>query len=217
MKMRLKNIVVVASALFASSVALANTSTENKALTQEELEQIVQQHRASKENEGKAEKALVELSTIISGVKNIYASAGGFRGLNNNILMSAGVIPANIYKNANQSPSDKSVSNIWGGNITFQEVVLNVEKDIPWAIKNVSAFEIVYQGVPQQACEELPVKLKNFTVKLEIVTDGEKNIVFNGLNTTEKAYDARNATIISNEKLKGLCKNEKNNFLITAL
>jgi X-X-X-Leu-X-X-Gly heptad repeat protein len=75
-----------------------------------------------------------QVSAIQTGVKKLYmGQTGGYTGISNTILSSAGVFPSTIPVNAG------AATNTWGGSVTV-------------ASPSVGTFTIAYTQVPTSVC-----------------------------------------------------------------
>jgi type II secretory pathway pseudopilin PulG len=82
------------------------------------------------------------ITTLVAGIKNLYATAQSYSSLTNSVLLAAKVFPDDMQV------SGSTVNNVWGGTVAVTPTAG------PSGGTNL-AYLITYQGVPQNECNKL--------------------------------------------------------------
>lgn len=130
------------------------------------------------------------ISTILSGVKSMYASTSSFTGLTNNVALKAEIIPNNMIKKSTSVIT--TVKNSWSG-----VVVIQSDSTGPSG-KAGSSFTITYNTVPTISCSKLVASVASYfyTVSINGVVVKPNNGVLDITETSKQCASNYTSNII---------------------
>lgn len=98
-------------------------------------------------NKFKTNKAIDQINMLSTNIRTLFSSQGNYTGMNNKVLVKAGVIPAEMYTlpagGADAMHSTSGLSNVFGGDAYIIPASQNGTND---------AYIIAVDGIPQSAC-----------------------------------------------------------------
>lgn len=158
----------------------------------------------------KIDASFDEISKLLLITKDLYYSLQSYRGLNNNILINARIIPRTMplmkYK-------DKTViTNSFNGITNIEETFLEQADS-----QKISAIKLTYESVPEDICPILSYKLSNIFMKIEVSNENGNHVIYdtNKMNLTDSQDNAE--LFVSPEKIKESCHSKNNTLILTTL
>jgi type II secretory pathway pseudopilin PulG len=100
-------------------------------------------------NKFKINKTSDQISMLIANIRTIYSTQGDYKGLNNKMAISYGIVPNDMIKTITSgSSTTQSLNNVFGGNVDI------TTSNMYQATSN-DTFVITYSGISAEACVAL--------------------------------------------------------------
>lgn len=138
----------------------------------------------------RAEMEAKNISTIISGVRTLYAGKQNFTGLNNTVAINAGIIPISMIPDESSS---STIVNQFKGNVRLYVSSFGIG-----GVPN-SSFTLIYSDVPAEECVKMLTTVTGDMGGVSINSGRVKEIgePLNRVNVTRYCYEGGNNNTIN--------------------